>query len=110
MIIPSGKEIGKSSFGKIYQDKGGTFWIQEKNLQETIEAVVTRGRGYIDPKKMRQFNIPYAEHPKKEKIKPEIWCYRLLEHDKFMEFAEELREGHPEYSKIYFETINLPPK
>ncbi|MBU2616513.1 MAG: hypothetical protein KKB79_00855 [Nanoarchaeota archaeon] len=71
-----------------------------------IEAVVTRGRGFLDDE--YHLKIPYAENPHKSQINPEGYCFRRLEEDKFPDFMEDLKEGHPAYSKLYHGVINLP--
>jgi len=95
MIIPAGKETGNSVLGKIYEDKKGKFFLQERSLDELIEGIVTNGRGYIEIDKKNWSNIPYAEHPMKEKINPEIWCYRRMQTKSMWGFLDDLKEGHP---------------
>lgn len=107
-IIPAEKLIGRNSFfGNIYKDKEGTFSIVERNIQEIIEAVVTRGRGYEEKEGLY---VPFSENNSlKEKINPSVFCYRNLQIDKFPGFINDLSKGHPEYSKLYFNIIELPP-
>jgi hypothetical protein len=78
MIIPAGKKVGDSAFGKIYEDKEGAFWCLELSLINLIEASVSRGRGYIETSEKSQSQL-----------------------DKFPGFMKDLREGHPCYSKAY---------
>lgn len=104
-IVPAGKLIGKGSFGKIYEDQKGNFWIKEKTIQEIIEANVTKGRGYVNLD--NPFKIPYAENPLKDKINPKIFCFVNLQKDKFPGFMQNMKEGHPTYSKLYHNTIFL---
>jgi hypothetical protein len=107
MVIPAGKKIGKSNLGDIYLDQKGMFYCKELSLLELIEAMVTNGRGYIEAEGNNWMEILYSENPKKEELNPEIFCYKNLEMNKFPNFLENLREGHPDYSKIYFEEIEL---
>ncbi len=92
-------------FGTFYEDKNGIFWIEERKIQERIEAMVTNGRGYIQLNNMLQ--TPYAENPFRDKADPSIFCYRRLEKDKFPTWKKDLDEGHPEYSKTYFDITVL---
>ena len=110
MIIPFGNIISDDFYEKICEREGKNYLLQERNLIQTIEATVTRGRGYIEVHKNNIMQIPFSENPMKDKIDPEIWCARLLECDKYPNFMEDLREGHPEYSEIKYEVINLNKK
>lgn len=110
MIIPSGKKIGESTLGEVYLDNQGTFLCVGHSLESLIEAIVTNGRGYIEFKKDDWMNIPYSENPKKDRINPKIFCYRNLQTNKFPGFIEDLRKGHPAYSKLYYENLELPDR
>jgi len=103
-IILAEEKLGTSGFGDVYKDNRGLFFIVERTIQEIVEANVTNGRGYI-PRSF--FDVPFAESPLKEKINPEIYCYRRLRLDKFPSWKQDVKEGHPEYSKLYHKTISL---
>ena len=81
VIIPAGKKVGRlSKFGDVYEDRKGLFLVMKRTLAEVIEANVTNGRGY----------------------------YTNSERDKFPGWEEDVREGHPSYSKFYVKILNPP--
>ena len=106
-ILPAGKVVANSSFGKVYQDSRGVFFPVFHSLLEVIEARATNGRGYIEINPESIFDIPYAENPKQDTIIPETFCFRRMDHSKFPSWREDLEEGHPDYSSLYHEVISL---
>ena len=107
-IIPAGIKVGDSSFGKVYQDrKGNSFFMIPRSFKEIIEARVTNGRGYVTNKDKDYLNIPYSENPHKDKINPEIFCFRRMDISKYFGWNEDVKNGHPAYRKLIHNVISL---
>ncbi|MDP3986860.1 MAG: hypothetical protein Q8P81_01395 [Nanoarchaeota archaeon] len=87
-IIPSGRNVGTSSMGDIYEDSHGSFFVDERTMAEVIEATVTNGIGFFRPGEYGRSRIS---------------CYS----PKFPSFREDLAEGHPSYSKLCHQVVSI---
>jgi len=97
MIIPSDEKIGKCHLGDAYKDEEGAFVLCERSLLEIIEATVTNGRGYEPQNKSFQSN---------DEVRLKLSL--LPERCEFPTWQEDVEEGHPEYSKLYYVVHSMP--